>query len=183
MIMERTVNVSIGGCAFTLEEDAFKLMKNYLKRFKDSLDESSVNDNVMIELEGRVADLLRERMRGNEVATVDMVQEIIDQIGYPEGYTAETTNTERTDVSKKFFRDSDDKKIAGVCSGLALYFGVDVVLIRVIFLVALFCGTAGFWAYVAIWIVAPETRSAADKCALRGLPQTQENLRRFTSRS
>ena len=179
--MKKTVNVAIGGYAFTLEEDAYNIMNQYLDGFKNALDESSVNDNVMVELEGRIADLLRQRMHGSEVATTAMVQDIINQIGYPEGYTAGSNNTGNPEVSKKFFRDSDDKKIAGVCSGLALYFGVDVTIIRVLFLIALFCGTAGFWAYIAIWIVAPETKSAADKCILRGIPQTQENLRRFTN--
>lgn len=177
--MKKTINVAIGGCGFTLEEDAYKLMNEYLEGFKAALDESSVNDNVMDELEGRIADLLKQRMGGCEVATSVMVQEIIDQIGYPEGYTAKPNNTEYGIAPKKFFRDSDEKKIAGVCSGLAIYFDVDVVLIRVLFLIALFCGTAGFWAYIAVWIVAPETHSPEDKCALRGLPQTSENLRRF----
>ena len=80
---------------------------------------------------------------------------------------------------KKLFRDPDDKKIAGVCSGLALYFGVDVVIIRVLFLIALFCASAGFWAYVAVWVVAPEARTAEEKCTLRGLPPTPENLKKF----
>ena len=83
--------------------------------------------------------------------------------------------------TKKLFRDSDDKKIAGVCSGLALYFGIDVTLIRIIFLIALLCCGGGFWLYVIIWIVAPETKTAEDKCALRGLPPTPENLQKFTN--
>lgn len=83
------------------------------------------------------------------------------------------------DAPKKFFRDSEQKKIAGVCSGLSIYFGVDVVLIRIIFLIALFYAAAGFWAYIAVWLAAPLTKSPEDKCTLRGLPQTPENLRRF----
>ena len=81
---------------------------------------------------------------------------------------------------KKLFRDPDDKKIAGVCSGLALFLGVDVVIIRVIFLIALICGSAGGWIYIVIWIAAPEARTAAEKCELRGIPATAENIRRFT---
>lgn len=178
--MKKTVNVAIGGCGFALEEDAYKLMNEYLDGFKEALDESSVNDNVMDELEGRIADLLKLRMGGSEVATAAMVQEIIDQIGYPEGYAPKAKVTEAASGPKKFFRDPDDKKIAGVCSGLAIYFGVDVVLIRVLFLIALFCGTAGFWAYIAVWVVAPEAKSAEDRCALRGLAPTPENIKRFT---
>ena len=69
--------------------------------------------------------------------------------------------------------------LGGVCSGLALYLDIDVVVVRVLFLIALICGTAGFWIYVIIWIVAPEARTAAEKCEMRGLPVTAENMRRF----
>ena len=69
---------------------------------------------------------------------------------------------------------------AGVCSGLALFLGVDVTLIRVIFLVAFICGSAGLWIYLVIWIAAPEARTAAEKCELRGIPANAENIRRFT---
>ena len=69
--------------------------------------------------------------------------------------------------------------LGGVCSGLALYLDIDVVVVRVLFLIALICGTAGFWIYVIIWIVAPEARTAAEKCEMRGLPVSAENMRRF----
>lgn len=58
--------------------------------------------------------------------------------------------------TKRLTRSTTDKKIAGVCSGLARYFGLDVTVIRIIFLVALIFGTLGFWIYLAVWLVAPE---------------------------
>lgn len=61
-----------------------------------------------------------------------------------------------SDTPKKLFRNSRDKKIAGVCSGLAEYLGIDVTVMRIIFLLALLCGSFGFWAYLIIWICAPE---------------------------
>ena len=82
--------------------------------------------------------------------------------------------------ARKLFRDPDGKKIGGVCSGIALFLNVDVVLIRVIFLIALICGSAGFWIYLIILIAAPEARTAAEKCELRGIPATAENIKRFT---
>jgi phage shock protein PspC (stress-responsive transcriptional regulator) len=84
------------------------------------------------------------------------------------------------DTARKLFRDPDGKKIGGVCSGIALFLNVDVVLIRVIFLIALICGSAGFWIYLIILIAAPEARTAAEKCELRGIPATAENIKRFT---
>ncbi len=75
----------------------------------------------------------------------------------------------------------DNKAIAGVCSGLATYLDIDVILVRIIFLVALFVGGTGFWAYIVFWVVAPQARSAAQKCEMRGLPITAENLKKFSS--
>ena len=82
---------------------------------------------------------------------------------------------------KKLFRDPDNKSLGGVCSGLALYLIADVVLLRVLFVIALFMGGVGFWAYIIFWIVAPMAYTAAQKCEMRGLPVTAENLRKFSN--
>jgi len=59
-------------------------------------------------------------------------------------------------AQKKLYRSSTDKKIAGVCGGLADYLDVDATVLRIIFLIALLCCSVGFWAYLIIWLVAPE---------------------------
>ena len=162
------------------------------------------------ELEGRIADLLKERLRGREVVDMTMAQQGVGQLGYPQGYkeaearsagaagtegnaqggsqsNAENGNgqyhysgTDGERPARKLFRDPDGKKIGGVCSGLALFLGIDVTLIRVLFIIAFICGSAGFWIYIVILIAAPEARTAAEKCELRGIPATAENIRRFT---
>ena len=186
--MKKTINVAIGGCSFTIDEDAYKTLDEYLERFKGALESGSASTDVMEELEGRIADLLKARLGSREVVDIAMAQQVVGQLGYPEGYrNAEQQNNEShfsgTDgerPARRLFRDPDGKKIAGVCSGLALFLGVDVTLIRVIFLVALICGSAGFWIYLVVWIAAPEARTAAEKCELRGIPANAENIRRFT---
>lgn len=57
---------------------------------------------------------------------------------------------------KKLYRKASDKKIAGVCSGLAEYLGIDPTIVRILFLIALICGSIGFWIYLIVWICAPE---------------------------
>lgn len=57
---------------------------------------------------------------------------------------------------KKLTRSTNDRKIAGVCGGLAQYLNVDPTVVRIIFLIALICGTIGFWVYLIVWICAPE---------------------------
>lgn len=193
--MKKTINVAIGGCSFTIDEDAYNTLNDYLERFKSALDSSSSSSEVMDELEVRIADMLKGKLGGRQVVDLAMTQEVIGRLGYPEGYrqTDEQTGTYEDSKNghhysgydgekpvRKLFRNPDGKRIAGVCSGLALFLGVDVVLIRVIFLVALICGSAGFWIYLVIWIAAPEARTAAEKCELRGIPATAENIRRFT---
>jgi phage shock protein PspC (stress-responsive transcriptional regulator) len=182
--MKKTVNVAIGGCSFIIDEDAYNVMSEYLENFKSALDGSAANNDVMDELESRIADLLKQNLAGREVVNLKMVEEIIGQIGYPEGYKTENennSNNENMSAPKKLFRDTDDKKIGGVCSGLALFLGIDVVFIRIIFLIALLFVGGGFWAYVIFWIVAPEARTAVEKCEMRGIPPTAENIRRFTN--
>ena len=193
--MKKTINVAIGGCSFTIDEDAYNTLNDYLERFKATLDSSSASAGVMDELEVRIADLLKGRLGGRQVVDLAMTQSVIGELGYPEGYNHSEKQTDREEAPKeeyhysgtdgerparKLFRDPDGKKLAGVCSGLALFLNVDVVLIRVIFLVALIGGSAGFWIYLVIWIAAPEARTAAEKCELRGIPATAENIKRFS---
>lgn len=189
--MKKTLNVAIGGCSFTIDDDAYKALEEYLDSFKAGLDNSSSSNEVMDELEMRIADLLKEKIGRREVIDLSMVNAVLNQIG------PISTKTVRSEESKsqqneqqyrpgnqetvrKFYRDAEGKKIAGVCSGLALYLNIDVTLVRIIFLVAFLCGSAGFWIYIVLWIVAPEARTAAEKCELRGIPATAENIRRFT---
>ena len=57
---------------------------------------------------------------------------------------------------RKLTRSTTDRRIAGVCGGLANYLTVDPVVLRIIFLISLIFGGLGFWAYLVIWLVAPE---------------------------
>lgn len=188
--MKKTINVAIGGCSFTIDEDAYKTLDEYLERFKSALDKSDSSADVMDELEGRIADLLKARLGGREVVDLAIAQQVTGQLGYPEECNAKEnygqkdeyhySGTDGENPARKLFRDPDGKKIAGVCSGLALFLGIDVTLIRIIFLVAFICGSTGFWIYLVIWIAAPEARNAAEKCELRGIPANEENMKRFT---
>ena len=191
--MKKTLKVAIGGCSFTIDEDAYMALESYLDSFKAGLDNSSSSSQVMDELEMRIADLLKVQIGRREVIDLNMVNSVLNQIGpvapRPQQTNANAEEQKQEDTYsgqqhqnavRKFYRDAENKRIAGVCSGLALYLNIDVTLVRIVFLVALICGSAGFWIYLVLWIVAPEARTAAEKCELRGIPATAENIRRFT---
>ena len=61
----------------------------------------------------------------------------------------------QTGGKKKLMRSSTDKKIAGVCAGLADYFDMDPTVIRVLWLLAVLCFGTGLFAYIILWIVLP----------------------------
>ena len=81
---------------------------------------------------------------------------------------------------RKLFRNADDKKIAGVCSGLAAFFSIDVTILRIIFLAGILFGAVSFWIYIVVWIVAPIADTPAKKCQMMGLPVTAENMAKFS---
>ena len=63
------------------------------------------------------------------------------------------------DNVRKLTRSTTERRIAGVCGGIAKYLNVDVTVVRILFLIALLCGSLGFWVYLIVWIAAPEDNS------------------------
>ncbi len=59
-------------------------------------------------------------------------------------------------MAKKLYRSRTDRKIWGVCGGLAKYFDMDPTIVRVIAILSLFFGTLGIWAYIIMTLVVPE---------------------------
>ncbi len=57
---------------------------------------------------------------------------------------------------KRLTLDRENRKIAGVCAGIAKYLDVDVTVVRIIFLIAILFGSFGFWAYLIVWAVTPQ---------------------------
>lgn len=52
---------------------------------------------------------------------------------------------------KKFYLSSTDKKIGGVCGGIAEYFNIDSLLVRIVTFALIWCGTVGIWVYLLAW--------------------------------
>ena len=190
--MKKVLNISLANRSFTLEEDAYKRLSDYLEHFRTRLAASSgvpytQSAEVMEDLESRIAELfIQEVGTDGRVVKIDLVDRVTSQLGMPDGAPESpdagpsSTQNDDTPVRKKVYRDDDNRRIAGVCAGLATYLDIDVVLARVLMLVALVAGTAGFWIYVLCWIAIPKAVTATQKCEMYGLPVTAENLARFS---
>ena len=182
--MKKVISAGIGGRSFTINEDAYERLSSYLTLFRNHVKESGTEE-VMDELESRIADLFYESVGDStRVVDLELVEKVISQLGMPDG-SSTTAGTATPDfdpkTNRRLYRDTDDVRIAGVCSGLALYFGIDTALVRIIMLVALIAGSAGFWAYIILWIAVPKAVTPAQKCELRGLQPTAENLSKFST--
>lgn len=190
--MKKTINIGIGGKSFIMDEDAHDRLRNYLDTFRSRLT-GEQGSEVMDDIEARIAELLLSTLgSGHQSVSLALVNRITAQLGMPDGkpeFENDNENEENKEEQtmskpvKKLYLDVEDRKIGGVCSGLAAYFDVDVTLVRIIFLACLLGAGFGFWLYIIIWIVAPRALTPAQKCELRGWETTAENLALFTDSS
>ena len=185
--MKKTLSASVGKRNFIFEENAYTILEDYLNCFNSELvkEGNASPGEVMEELEMRVADLFREKMYGGEVVDEALVRTVISQLGMPTGQSfcfsgAKYRYSEEKPV-RRLFRNKDNCSIGGVCSGIACYFNIDVVLVRVLFVLAIILGLAGFWIYVIFWIIVPPAKTAEEKCQMYGLKICAENLMKFSS--
>ncbi|WP_333820124.1 PspC domain-containing protein [Ohtaekwangia sp.] len=79
-------------------------------------------------------------------------------------------------VDKKMFRDPERKVLGGVAGGVASYFGIDVVIIRLLFVIFTIIGGLGLLLYIVLWIALPEARTLTDRMQMQGEPVTLSNI-------
>lgn len=77
---------------------------------------------------------------------------------------------------KKLYRNVSDRVLGGVSAGIAAYFGTDVVVIRVLFVVSIFAGGSGILAYIILWIITPAANTITEKMQMSGKPVTLKNI-------
>ena len=188
--MTQTEQYSIGGYAFTLEKDAAEALGRYIRELENHYLPQEGGREIMDGIEERIAELLGERCRGRVVAAAD-IQGVIEIIGRPERIEAEDpqADSEAPKGKKKLFRDLDNKRLGGVCSGLASFFGIDVTWLRLGFaaltLITFFGGAQhGAWSlsipvlYCLLWVAMPAARTAQDRWAMKGDSGTADEIKR-----
>jgi phage shock protein PspC (stress-responsive transcriptional regulator) len=79
-------------------------------------------------------------------------------------------------TAKRLFRDPDNKMLGGVSSGLGLYFGIDVAIVRLVFLALIFAGGFSILLYILLWVALPEARTITEKVQMHGDPVTLSSI-------
>jgi len=173
--MKKTLTVNLGGIVFHIDEDAYLLLNQYFENLKKHLNQLEERQEIFNDIELRIAEILQEKLgESKQVITIEDVREVIEIMGQPGQFDAEgTQHPEASDGSggkrsKRFFRDPDEKVIAGVCSGIAAYFHLDPAWVRLVFVISIFFGGFGFLLYMIFWIIVPEAETTSDKLEMRG---------------
>ncbi|MDA3891608.1 MAG: PspC domain-containing protein [Salinivirgaceae bacterium] len=171
--MKKTVKINIGGLLFHVDEDAFVILNAYLGKIKSHFKTDREGSEIIADIENRIAELLQLRINDQkQVIILDDVNEMIEIMGRPEDFEGEPEAQKTYDEPlnrKRFYRDLDSNVIGGVCSGLGAYFGIDPVILRVLFVILSFA-MAGFpvAVYLVLWIVTPAALTTAQKMEMRG---------------
>lgn len=185
--MNKTININLGGFFFHIDETAYQKLKRYLDAIARSLsDDPQGKNEIIADIEARISELLSERITdARQVVNESDIEEIIAIMGQPEDYAeaeeAYNENTSysynRNNSSKKMFRDGDDKFLGGVCSGLGHYFNIDVVWIRLAFLILTLAGFGfGIIGYIILWVILPEAKTTSEKLQMEGEAVNIDNI-------
>jgi phage shock protein PspC (stress-responsive transcriptional regulator) len=201
--MKRTSTISLGGMNFTIDDDAYEVLNQYFldisKRFPEDEKEEILRD-----IESRMAELFTFKLQTRNVVDINDVNEVIDVIGHPEQFDDESGNSSESNSSdnknteektseekrnfdnssrkqyRKLYRNSNDKIIGGVASGLAAYFDLDPVVVRILFVVLAFASLGwGLLIYIIFLIAMPEATTKAQLLEMQGIEPSLENIDNF----
>lgn len=197
--MNKTISIALAGFSFTIDELAYIKLSDYLSALRNSLDASEAEE-VMHDIEIRMVEIFKETLGKREVINDSDVEKVIAQIGTPEqideqeeAYFSEGKQKQSktggafsysTNSQKQLFRDPERQKIAGVCAGLAAYFGMEISWMRLIWIAAfLFLWVAPGSSFLVVilyfilWAVLPKAESASDFLKMKGKPLNFDNLK------
>lgn len=187
--MNKTININLGGYAFTIDEDAFDTANNYLNTLSRHFGSGEGAAEIMQDIEARMGELVNRNKGTRGIVNKVDILEAISVLGTPEELKdidfSETGTSEKKSSSRSFqiktgkrlYRDPDDKVVGGVCSGLASYFGIqDAVWVRVGFVLLALAGGASFVIYVLLWAIVPIAKTVSDRLEMMGEPTNVNNI-------
>ena len=172
--MNKTIIININGIVFHIEEDAYEILKNYMTNIKRHFSNSDDSLEITTDIENRIAEMFSEILiRDNKQVIVDLdVQSVIEQMGTVEEFDAVYEDSDNAYTyntgARRLFRDPDDHLVSGVCAGIANYFNIQPIWIRLAFALSFFFAGSGLLLYIILWIVIPKPASRADRMAMKG---------------
>jgi len=183
--MNKVATINLNGRAFQIEESGFELLREYLEKAKIALEHNPDKDEIAKDLEQSIADKCSTYLTSHKnIVLSTEIKDIIEKMGP----VHDTSGTEQASQSaqkeaplatnpKKFYRIKEGAMILGICNGIALYFNVDVTIVRLI-TVAITIGTGGglVFAYLIAGFLVQSANTPEDRAAAFNIPQTAQEL-------
>ena len=195
--MKKTVTINLGGIVFNIDDDACDRLSQYLTDLEKRFPEEE-RAEIIRDIEERMAELLTFKLQNRNVVEIHDVEEVIEVIGKPEQFDDESGENEETQTSseaspsqttttgkqprrpRKLYRNSNDRIVSGVASGLAVYFDIDPAVIRILFIVLTLISFGwGILIYLVMLIIMPEAKTKAQFLEMQGIEPTLENINNF----
>ncbi len=190
--MNKTININLAGIIFYVDEDAYSYFNTYLQTVKAQFANAEEREEIIADIEARIAELLQSKISDSkQVITRADVDQIIAVMGSPEDFSNDEDEAAEAKKAadgssksfeyngpKRLYRNPDDKILGGVSGGIAAYFGIDPLWVRIIWIALFFGWGTGFFIYIILWIVMPEAKTTAQKLQMRGEPININNIER-----
>lgn len=188
--MKKNISINISGIIFHIEEDAYEQLRDYLESINSYFSSFDDSQEIISDIEGRIAEIFLAKLNEYKqiitkedvdslIATMGSIQDFKaaeDQTLGPEESAEQENKWKSTSAgSKKLFRDERRRILGGVCAGVAHYFNIDPIWIRLVFVV-LFLGSYGTLAliYIVMWIVVPPNYNLSEDKKVRKMYRNPE---------
>ncbi|MFO8001803.1 MAG: PspC domain-containing protein [Marinilabilia sp.] len=193
--MKKAMTISIAGRSFYIDEDAYGRLDQYLRKLETWSREREGGREMFNDIEGRIRELFEDKIDPTTgVITPELVDEVITTMGQPEDFAGDATDEEdasrtgeqafETTVPprRRLYRDIEDRVLGGVCSGIAAYFNIDRVIVRVLFALLPFLSFGAIVPiYIILWIAIPPALTSTQRLEMRGhdvnISNIEKNIR------
>ena len=173
--MKKVININFQGRILPIEEMAYENLKNYIETLRSYFEKEEGKDEIINDIECRVAELCEDRLKKGAVCITEAdINLIIESIGRPadfeaqDGFEAQSSSSNTSYTSspnegqnnwnnirpKRLYRDEQNKVLGGVCSGIANYFGLEPLLVRILWIFLIGVNILG---YLILWIAVPSS--------------------------
>ncbi len=191
--MKESKRVSISGVGFVFDLDAYEVLDNYLNNLNETYKDTDDGEEIVADIEARIAELILSRQDNQTVVSMPLVRSIIDQMGSPEAIEEESNEGEPKPkehtprIPRRLYRNPENAKLGGVCSGIGTFFDIDPVWVRLAMFAPIagvllfetfdwynlrdFCGSLfgiSILGYIVMWFAIPLAKSARQKLEMTG---------------
>jgi len=196
--MNKVITINLNGQAYQLEEDGFEALRKYLDSAARQLGGNPDKAEIIADIEQSIGDKFRAVMGANKTVVVTKeVEDVIAEMGPvqdasdardesagragaagdPRAGAAAAASAGGTEMPpRRLYRIREGAKIGGVCNGLAAYFGIEVTIVRLLFIFVALTFGAGVLLYFIMMFVIPAAETPTEKAEAFGAPSTAEEF-------